>query len=127
MNQCRMLNLPQKLVVLSRLMYIGKGWQSHCVVQANAVSDKVLDLRKCDYKGANLNGKQLPGALMSESDFTGAQMVEATLTKVGSPLLASGCISLTAIYLGYSRLHFALQSYAKGANFSGAPNWNPSL
>ena len=52
------------------------------LMQANAVSDKVLDLRKCDYKGANLNGKQLPGALMSESNFSGAQMVEATMTKV---------------------------------------------
>lgn len=51
-------------------------------MQANAVSDKVLDLRKCDYQGANLNGKQLPGALMSESNFSGAQMVEATMTKV---------------------------------------------
>ncbi|KAK9838046.1 hypothetical protein WJX74_010463 [Apatococcus lobatus] len=68
-----------------------RAFSGNSLGMANAVSDKVLDLRKCDYKGANLNGKQLPGALMSESDFTGAQMVEATMTK----------------------------SYAKGANFSG--------
>jgi uncharacterized protein YjbI with pentapeptide repeats len=42
--------------------------------QANAVSDRVLDLRQCVYKGANLSGKVLSGALMSEADFSGANL-----------------------------------------------------
>lgn len=52
--------------------------------QANAVSDKLLDMRKCSYKGANLTAKVLAGALMSEADLSGANLQEAVLTKVGS-------------------------------------------
>ena len=68
-------------------------------MQANAVSDKVLDLRKCDYQGANLNGKQLPGALMSESNFSGAKMVEATMTKVGLALICCHVNAYTGLGL----------------------------
>ena len=42
----------------------------------------ILDLRKCEYKGADLRAKVLAGALMSDADFTGANMQEAVLTKV---------------------------------------------
>jgi|LauGreDrversion4_1035100.scaffolds.fasta_scaffold598909_1 uncharacterized protein YjbI with pentapeptide repeats len=43
---------------------------------------RILDLRKCEYKGADLRAKVLAGALMSDADFTGANMQEAVLTKV---------------------------------------------
>ncbi len=73
-------------------------------LQANAVSDKVLDLRKCSYKGANLNGKQLPGALMSDSDFSGAQLIEATLTKVWiHPATATRELMIKTLTTGVSR------------------------
>ena len=42
--------------------------------QANAVSDRVLDLRQCRFPGANLSGKVLSGALMSEADFSNSDL-----------------------------------------------------
>jgi uncharacterized protein YjbI with pentapeptide repeats len=50
--------------------------------QANAVSDKLLDLRKCDYSGKNLSGKTLAGALLSETNLSNTNLQEAVLTKV---------------------------------------------
>jgi uncharacterized protein YjbI with pentapeptide repeats len=38
------------------------------------VSDKLLDLRQCVYTGKNLSGKVLAGALMSDADFSNANM-----------------------------------------------------
>ncbi|KAL3151501.1 hypothetical protein ABBQ38_012500 [Trebouxia sp. C0009 RCD-2024] len=58
---------------------------------ANAVSDKLLDLRGCVYTGKNLADKVLSGALASDADFSKTVMSNVTMTK----------------------------SYAKGANFSG--------
>lgn len=49
--------------------------------QANAVSDKVLDLRRCNFSGKNLSGKTLAGALLSETDMTNSNLQEAVLTK----------------------------------------------
>lgn len=47
------------------------------------MSDKVLDLRKCDYTGKNLSGKTLAGALLSETNLSNTNLQEAVLTKVG--------------------------------------------
>lgn len=58
-----------------------RGFVGNTIGQANAVSDKLLDLRQCSFKGANLQAKVLAGALMSEADFTDANMQEAVLTK----------------------------------------------
>jgi hypothetical protein len=46
-----------------------RGFVGNTIGQANAVSDKILDLRKCDYSGKNLSGKVLAGALMSDANF----------------------------------------------------------
>jgi uncharacterized protein YjbI with pentapeptide repeats len=54
------------------------------LLQANAVSDKVLDLRKCDYTGKNLSGKTLAGALLSETNLSNTNLQEAVLTKVSA-------------------------------------------
>eukprot|EP00879_Flechtneria_rotunda_P029804 GHRR01032255.1.p2 GENE.GHRR01032255.1~~GHRR01032255.1.p2 ORF type:complete len:167 (+),score=43.63 GHRR01032255.1:171-671(+) len=62
------------------------------VPQANAVSDKVLDLRKCNYSGKSLSGKTLAGALLADTNLSNANLQEAVLTK----------------------------AYAVGANFTGA-------
>jgi hypothetical protein len=56
-----------------------------CCLQANAVSDKLLDLRKCNYSGKNLSGKTLAGALLSETDMSNTNLTEAVLTKVRRP------------------------------------------
>merc|ERR1712048_278016 len=57
------------------------AFTGNTIGQANAVSNKLLDLRKCDFKGADLKSKTLAGALLSDSSFVGADMKEAVLTK----------------------------------------------
>lgn len=49
--------------------------------QANAVSDKVLDLRFCDFSGADLSSKTLSGALMADAVFKGTNLQEAVMSK----------------------------------------------
>eukprot|EP00894_Picocystis_sp_ML_P001363 jgi/Pico_ML_1/51880/g12.t1 len=69
-----------------------RAYVGNTIGQANAVSDKVLDVRECKLSGKNFNQKTLSGALMVDADFSGSTFVEAVLTKV----------------------------YAKGAKFAGA-------
>lgn len=38
-----------------------RGFTGNTIGQANAVSNTALDLRFCDFKGANLSGKTLSG------------------------------------------------------------------
>lgn len=58
-----------------------RAFVGNTIGQANAVSDKLLDLRQCMLKGANLSGKVLAGALLVDADLTGANLQEAVLTK----------------------------------------------
>uniref|UniRef100_A0A383V1S1 Thylakoid lumenal 17.4 kDa protein, chloroplastic n=1 Tax=Tetradesmus obliquus TaxID=3088 RepID=A0A383V1S1_TETOB len=58
-----------------------RGYTGNTIGQANAVSDKLLDLRKCNYSGKNLSGKTLAGALLSETDMSNTNLTEAVLTK----------------------------------------------
>ncbi len=51
-------------------------------MQANAVSDKILDLRMCDYTGKNLSGKVLSGALLKDATLPNSILRETVLTKV---------------------------------------------
>ena len=46
------------------------------------MSDRVLDLRKCEYDGADLSAKTLSGALMSDASFKNAKMQEVVMSKV---------------------------------------------
>ena len=50
--------------------------------QANAVADKLLDLRYCDLTNQNFNQTTLSGALMVETDFSNSTFVEGILSKV---------------------------------------------
>lgn len=59
----------------------GCGNVGNTIGQANAVSNKALDLRFCNYQGANLSGKTLSGAYLVETNMSGANMREAVLTK----------------------------------------------
>lgn len=38
------------------------------------MSNKILDLRQCDFRGKDLSGKTLSGGLLSDSDLTGANL-----------------------------------------------------
>ncbi len=60
--------------------------------QANAVSDKLLDLRKCVFDGKSLVGRTLSGALMVDASFKKSDLTEVVMSK----------------------------AYAVGANFDGA-------
>jgi uncharacterized protein YjbI with pentapeptide repeats len=64
--------------------------------QANAVSDRILDLRFCDFSGKDLSAKTLSGALLSDAILKGTNLQEAVMSK----------------------------AYAVGANFSGADMTN---
>lgn len=58
-----------------------RGYVGNTIGQANAVSDKTLDMRQCDYKGADLRSKVLAGALMEGADLSNTNLQEAVLTK----------------------------------------------
>ncbi|CAG9460561.1 unnamed protein product [Pedinophyceae sp. YPF-701] len=58
-----------------------KGYIGNTLGMANGLSNTALDLRFCDYTGADLKSKTLSAAFMSNAKFTNADMTEATLTK----------------------------------------------
>jgi uncharacterized protein YjbI with pentapeptide repeats len=49
--------------------------------QANAARDKLYDLRQCTLSGANANGYDLSGVIMSDTDVSKASFVEAYFSK----------------------------------------------
>ena len=58
-----------------------RAFVGNTIGQANAVSDKVLDLRYCDLRGKNLTAKTLSGALLADTDLSGANLSEAVMSK----------------------------------------------
>jgi uncharacterized protein YjbI with pentapeptide repeats len=69
-----------------------RAFTGNTIGQANAVSDKILDLRLCNLSGKNLREKTLSGALLADTDLSNANMQEVVMSK----------------------------AYAVGANFSGS-------
>lgn len=97
---------PQTALAAARLPPIDsdpnrceRAFVGNTLGMANAVSDKLLDLRSCVYTGKNLADKVLSGALVADADFSNTTMSNVTLTK----------------------------SYAKNTNFSGADMTNAVL
>ena len=62
-----------------------RAYVGNTIGQANAVSDRVLDLRQCVYDGKDLTAKTLSGALMVDGSFKGTNMTETVLSKVYAP------------------------------------------
>lgn len=58
-----------------------RAFVGNTIGQANAVSDKILDLRMCDLTGKNLSGKTLSGALLVDANLSGANLQEAVMSK----------------------------------------------
>lgn len=58
-----------------------RAYVGNTIGQANAVSDKILDLRMCDYTGKNLSGKVLSGALLKDATLPNSILRETVLTK----------------------------------------------
>ena len=50
--------------------------RGNTIGQANAVSDKTLDLRKCKYDNVSVKGITLSGALMVDSVFDNSDFSE---------------------------------------------------
>ncbi|KAK9806317.1 hypothetical protein WJX72_010158 [[Myrmecia] bisecta] len=76
-----------------------RAFVGNTIGQANAVSDKVLDLRKCNLHGKDLQAVVLSGALLVDADLSNTNMREVVMSK----------------------------AYAIGANFSGADMSNSVL
>uniref|UniRef100_A0A061RH87 Uncharacterized protein n=2 Tax=Tetraselmis sp. GSL018 TaxID=582737 RepID=A0A061RH87_9CHLO len=94
-----------------------RAFVGNTIGQANAVSDKVLDLRKCTLDGADLSQKTLAGAYMSETSFKGANLTEAVLTKAyaANSNLEGANLSNSVL----DRVDFT-DSNLKGANFTNS-------
>lgn len=58
-----------------------RAYVGNTIGQANAVSDRILDLRKCNYDGKDLSTKTLSGALMVDASFKGSNMTEVVMSK----------------------------------------------
>ncbi|KAG2428443.1 hypothetical protein HXX76_011563 [Chlamydomonas incerta] len=58
-----------------------RGYVGNTIGQANAVSDKTLDMRLCSYAGKDLHGRVLAGALLADADLSNTNLQEAVLTK----------------------------------------------
>eukprot|EP00882_Tetradesmus_deserticola_P015335 GHRQ01016335.1.p1 GENE.GHRQ01016335.1~~GHRQ01016335.1.p1 ORF type:complete len:196 (+),score=65.67 GHRQ01016335.1:434-1021(+) len=95
--------------------------------QANAVSDKVLDLRRCDYSGKDLSGKTLAGALLSDTDMSNTNLREAVLTKsygVGAILSGADLTNAVVDRVDFSRAKLNgakfVNAVVTGTTFEGA-------
>lgn len=88
------------------------------------MSDKLLDLRKCVFKGADLSGKTLAGALMSETDLTNSNLrVRGSwdaLGEGGRCLLGVRVCRAHAALMSRSGLHTLAQPPCKFAPQLGA-------
>ena len=59
-----------------------RAFVGNTIGQANAVSDKTLDLRKCEYDNVSVKGITLSGALMVDSVFDNSDFSETVMSKV---------------------------------------------
>lgn len=73
------------------------------------MSDKVLDLRKCDYTGKNLSGKTLAGALLSETNLSNTNLQEAVLTKVSHAAASAAACRVVFCHSGVGVVAACLQ------------------
>ena len=62
-----------------------RAFVGNTIGQANAVSDRVLDLRKCDLAKTDMSTKTLSGALMVNTNAKDANMRETVMSKVYAP------------------------------------------
>lgn len=58
-----------------------RAFIGNTIGQANAVSDKVLDMRQCNFDGKDLSTTTLSGGLMNESTYRDANMQEVVMSK----------------------------------------------
>jgi|TARA_B110000977_G_scaffold170406_1_gene221086 uncharacterized protein YjbI with pentapeptide repeats len=62
-----------------------RAYVGNTIGQANAVSDRVLDLRKCTFDGTDLSTKNLSGGLLVDASFKGTNMTEVVMSKAYVP------------------------------------------
>ena len=97
-----------------------KAALTHSLPQANAVSDKLLDLRECKLQGSDLSGKTLSGALLLGADLSNSNLREAVFSKACPRAMQPACCSCKCACLGLLTWDcFRVQAYAVNTNFSG--------
>lgn len=69
------------LLLLSDPNRCERAFTGNTIGQANAVSDKPLDLRGCNFDNKSLAGRTLSGALMVDASFKGSDMTEVVMSK----------------------------------------------
>ena len=104
-----------------------RAYTGNTIGQANAVSDKTLDLRGCKLAKADLSGKTLSGALLSEADLAGARMVETVMTKAyaaGASFKGANMSSAVLDRVDFSRADLSQVNFTNailtGVTFEGA-------
>eukprot|EP00667_Euglena_gracilis_P014157 EG_transcript_14645 len=104
-----------------------RAFTGNTIGQANAVSDRPLDLRICDLKDKSFQGLTLSGALMVDGQFQGSSFEEAILSKVYAPGANFKGADFTSAVLDRAVLDKADLSGAKfyntvitGTTFAGA-------
>lgn len=115
-----------------------RGYVGNTIGQANAVSDTILDLRQCQFKGANLSAKVLAGALLGNADLSNTNMIETVLTKayaVSTNFEGADMTSAVIDRVDFSKANLRdvkfVNAVVTGAVFEGADltgsNWEDSL
>ena len=104
-----------------------RAFTGNTIGQANAVSDKTLDLRGCKLAKADLSGKTLSGALLSDADLAGARMVETVMTKayaVGASFRGADMSSAVLDRVDFSKADLSKVNFTNailtGVTFEGA-------
>jgi uncharacterized protein YjbI with pentapeptide repeats len=104
-----------------------RAFTGNTIGQANAVSDKTLDLRGCKLAKADLSGKTLSGALLSDADLAGARMVETVMTKayaVGASFKGADLSSAVIDRVDFSKADLSKVNFTNailtGVTFEGA-------
>ncbi|MCJ1423469.1 hypothetical protein MMC29_001352 [Sticta canariensis] len=119
----RLLQADQNLFSSREQQRLENHHRSHNkdLAQANAVADRLLDLRKCSYVGKDLSKKVLSGALLVDSDLTNATLIETVLTKrIAAPVLGMSRYFHTAV----AERRLPLQAIATNSSFAGADMTN---
>lgn len=104
-----------------------RAYVGNTIGQANAVSDKVLDLRFCDFKGKDLSGKTLSGGLLADADLTGANLSEVVMSKayaVGANFTNANLTNAVVDRVAFDKANLSgvkfINTVITGATFQGA-------
>ena len=82
-----------------------RAFVGNTIGQANAVSDKTLDLRECKYDNVSVKGITLSGALMVDSVFDNSDFSETVMSKVYAKTSSFKNVNFTNAVIDLSLIH----------------------